>query len=155
MGGNCFFTVAPCKHRSEKNKTKRTMHWHGWSHINSYSNSVWKLPGKIIWPEPSSQQFSVRATDLFFDVNVNVTWITPHLMITWAIGLEVCGITCYDVVIPGSAPDSLSGLTVSSNFLVNQLMMFDRSGVTADISLGPAHVLSHVPTHIGISDVTQ
>ena len=51
------------------------MHWRGRSHINSYGNGVWERPGQIILPEPNSQQFNVRATEPFFDVNV--TRITP------------------------------------------------------------------------------
>ena len=71
----CFFTGGPCKHRSEKNNPKRSIHWRVWNHVNSYGKGVWELPGHIIWPEPNSQQFNVQATDLFFDVNM--TRITP------------------------------------------------------------------------------
>ena len=47
----------------------------GENNNNNNNTDVRELPGPIMWPEPNGQQFSVRATNLFFDVNV--TRITP------------------------------------------------------------------------------
>ena len=66
-------------------------------------------------------------------------------MSTWAIALELGH---FLVVNPGSAQVCLPGLSVSENCPVHQQLVFSSSVVTTKPSLGPAHVLSHMPTHL-------